>query len=401
MTTTTTVSTSALKVSVKAGELAAALGAVTRVISNRTTLPVLNNVLFEAKDGSLSLTATNLEIGIRKVVECEVGVPGATTVPARLLMDFVASLPPAQTLTMELDPVSNVLALEAVGVDAHIHCMLADEFPPGPTAEDGDRLSLPLADLLAAVEQTGFAASTDEARPVLTGVLLDIQQRVLDQENRRVDELEVVLVATDGHRLSERRLAPVPSADGSGLEAKLIVPARALAELPRAFRGESGEIEILVAKARNQVFFRAGRAQVASRLIDGQYPNYGQVIPTRDPQTTVTVDRAALQAALKVVGNFAKDSAATVRLKAGDGRLAISTATKEVGDSSGEVDASVKGDELEMAFNVRYVIDAAEVVAGDRVEFRFDGPLAPALIQPAGSDNHRQVIMPIRVGATR
>ena len=189
----------------------------------------------------------------------------STTVPARLLTDFVGTLP-EKDLEMALDLSTQTLSLKCARFDTHVMCIEAEEFPPGPRPDEGDRLSIPLDELLAAIEQTQMAASTDEARPVLTGVLLHI-----DRDGQ-------TLAATDGHRLAVRKLQ---ARGGSDLEARLIVPARALAELPRAFRGESGEVEVIVSKARNQIFFRAGTSEVTSRLIDGTYPNYTQVIPTK------------------------------------------------------------------------------------------------------------------------
>lgn len=214
----------ALRVTVNPGALAAALQAVTRAISTRTVLPILNNVLLVTTDEGLALTATNLEIGIRKVVLAEVFGGGAITAPARLLTDFVASLP-NEPLTMDLDPRTQTLNLRCGRFDTHIKCIDADEFPPGPQPEGGDRLTIPLDDLLRAIEQTHMAASTDEARPVLTGELLAIEGTTLK------------LAATDGHRLAEKRLRVEVAGDLALSDARLIVPARALAELPRAFKG--------------------------------------------------------------------------------------------------------------------------------------------------------------------
>jgi DNA polymerase-3 subunit beta len=226
-----------------------------------------------------------------------------------------------------------------------------------------------------------MAASTDEARPVLTGELLHI------------DGQRLVLVATDGHRLAERRLA---ASAADGIEARLIVPARALAELPRALRGESGDVEMLISKARNQVFFRAGRSEVTSRLIDGQYPNYAQVIPSKS-STVVRVPTSELTQTVRAVSLFARDSANVIRIRAQAGSIVLSAMTNEVGDSRAELEAEVEGSEIQIAFNARYVLDALAVVECDRVELRFDGPLSPGLIKMPGSDDYLYVIMPVRV----
>jgi len=353
---------------------------VSRSISTRTTLPILNNLLLETTAEGLALTATNLEIGIRKVIPAEVAEEGSTTAPARLLTEFVGTLPD-EPLEMALDAGTQTLSVRCGRFDTHIKCIEADEFPSGPRPDEGDRLAIALDDLLSAVEQTQMAASTDEARPVLTGELLHIETRKL------------VLVATDGHRLAERRLS---AASGEELEAHLIVPARALGELPRAFRGETSEVEVIVSKARNQVFFRAGTSEVTSRLIDGNYPNYAQVIPTKS-STTVRVPNAELTQTVRAVSLFARDSANVIRVRAQAGSLVLSAMTNEVGDSKAELSAEVDGAEIQIAFNARYVLDALAVIPGDRVEFRFDGPLSPGLITSPGSDEYLYVIMPIRV----
>src|SRR5438105_6979080 len=305
-----------MKVTCRPAVLGQALQVVSRAISNRTTLPILNNILFETTSEGLSLTATNLEIGIRKVVPAEVAEEGSTTAPARLLTDFVATLPEAP-LEMELDGSTQTLNVRCGRFDTRIKCIEAEEFPPGPRPDEGDRLSIPLDELLAAIEQTQMAASTDEARPVLTGVLLHI-----DRDGQ-------TLAATDGHRLAVRKLQ---ARGGSDLEARLIVPARALAELPRAFRGESGEVEVIVSKARNQIFFRAGTSEVTSRLIDGTYPNYTQVIPTKS-STSIKVSTAELTQTVRAVSLFARDSANVIRLRASQEGLLLSATTNEVGDS--------------------------------------------------------------------
>src|SRR5260370_5895452 len=169
---------------------------------------------------------------------------------------------------MTLDGSTQSLSLKCARFDTHIKCIEAEEFPPGPRPDEGDRLEVALDELVSAVEQTQMAASTDEARPVLTGVLVQIQGGNL------------TLAATDGHRLAVRKLA---AAGASDLDATLIVPARALPELSRVLKGEPGKVEVIISKARNPVFFRPGTSELTSRLIDGKYPNYPQVIPSKHP----------------------------------------------------------------------------------------------------------------------
>ena len=242
-------------------------------------------------------------------------------------------------------------------------------------------MEVALDELVSAVEQTQMAASTDEARPVLTGVLVQVQGGSL------------TLAATDGHRLAVRKLAATGAPD---LEASLIVPARALAELARVLKGEPGKVEVIISKARNQVFFRAGTSELTSRLIDGKYPNYAQVIPSKS-STKVRVSTSELMQTVRAVSLFARDSANVIRVKAQAGALVLSATTNEVGDSRAEMTADVDGSDIQIAFNARYVLDALGVIGVDEVELLFDGPLSPGLLRPPGKEHYLYVIMPVRV----
>ena len=369
-----------MKLTCMPSSLGQALQVVSRAISTRTTLPILNNILLETTDEGLALTATNLEISIRKVVPTTVLEEGRTTVPARLITDFVASLP-EQDLELSLDEATQTLSLRCGRFDTHVKCIEADEFPPSPRPDGGDRLSVPLEEMLLAIEQTQIAASTDEARPILTGILFKIEGPMQ------------TLAATDGHRLAVKTLT---ASQAEGVEASLVVPARALAEFSRVFRGEGGDLEVTIAPARNQVFFRAGSSEVTSRLIDGAYPNYSQVIPKKS-STSIKVSTAELSQTLKAVSLFARDSANVVRLKAADGTVSLSATTNEVGDSRAEVPAEVEGDEIQIAFNARYLLDSLTALGGDRAELQLDGPLSPGVVKAPGSDEYVYVIMPVRV----
>jgi DNA polymerase-3 subunit beta len=369
-----------VKLTCRPNTLSQALQVVSRAISTRSTLPILNNILLEADSSGLSLTATNLEIGIRKQVEAEVQEEGATTAPARLLTDFVGTLPDKE-LSLSLDETTQTLNLRCGSFDTHVKCIEADEFPPGPRPDEGDRLVIPLEEMLSAIEQTQMAASSDEARPVLTGVLLHITDG------------SQTLAATDGHRLAVKKLE---ARGAEQMDARLIVPARALAELSRALRGEDGELEVIVSKARNQVFFRAGNSEVTSRLIDGTYPNYGQVIPSKS-STSITVPTTELTQIVRAVSLFARDSANVIRIRAGEGGLVLSATTNEVGDSRAELEADVEGSEIQIAFNARYILDALSVIGQEKVQLQFDGPLSPGLIRPPAGDDYLYVIMPVRV----
>lgn len=378
---------SALSATVDPVKLAAGLQVVLRAVSPRTTLPVLNNVLLETTAEGLSLTATNLEIGIRKLIPAEVTAPGATTVPARLLTEFVAELGATASLSLALD--GTTLALQCGRFDTHIRCIDASEYPLGPKPDGGDRLSLPLDSLLRAIEHTQSAASTDEARPVLTGVLFELEPPNL------------ALVATDGHRLAMSRLS-LDASGQTGIDedlardgARLIVPARALAEMPRAFRGEGDHVDVLVSLQRNQAFFRCGGAEVTTRLLDGTYPNYAQVLPP-SPRTTARIATPELLQAVRALSQFARDGGHTIRLDIGPGWLRLAAATNEIGDGQAELTADVEGPEVQVALNARYLLDALAVV-GPVTRLRSDGPLSPVLLEDPADDRLTIVVMPVRV----
>src|SRR6266851_3612389 len=324
-----------MKVTCRPSVLGQALQVVSRAISSRTTLPILNNILIETTPEGLALSATNLEIGIRKLVPAEVAMEGSTTAPARLLTDFVGTLPD-EDLEMTLDGATQSLSLRCARFDTHIKCIEAEEFPPGPRPDEGDRLQVPLDELIKAVEQTQMAASTDEARPVLTGVLVQLQQ------------------------------------------------------------GKPSQVDIIISKARNQIFFKAGNSELTSRLIDGKYPNYSQVIPSKS-STKVRLATSELTQTVRAVSLFARDSANVIRVKAHSGAVVLSATTNEVGDSKAEMPADVEGSEIQIAFNARYVLDALAVIGEDQVELLFDGPLSPGLIRPPGKEHYLYVIMPVRV----
>jgi DNA polymerase-3 subunit beta len=373
-----------VKVTCPPSHLSSALQIVSRAISARSTLPILNNVLLETTPSGLAVTATNLEIGIRKTVPAEVAEEGSTTAPARLLTDFVSTLTgwSDDPLEMTLDIQTQTLGIRCGRFDTHIKCIPADEFPPGPSPDDGNRFQVPLQELMRAVEQTQMAASTDEARPLLTGELLHIAGP------------QVSLVATDGYRLAERKLTLLQAPDD--LNENLIVPARALGELPRAFRNEGDEAQVVVSAARNQIFIQAGSAQLTSRLIDGEYPNYSQVIPNKS-STVVKLPTAELAQTVRAVAPFARDLANVIRLRVTPNTLVLSATTNEVGDSRAELNAEVDGSEIQAAYNVRYVLDALAVMDADQVEIRFNGPLSPGLIKAPDSDDYRYIVMPVRV----
>jgi DNA polymerase III subunit beta len=369
-----------MKVTCSAASLGQGLHTVSRAVSSRTTLPILNNVLLQTSDQGLQLTATNLEIGIRQIIPAEVQEEGGITVPARLLTDFVTAHPD-EPLTLTLDKKNQSLAVHSAHFDAVIRGIDPADFPPVPAAGDGRKVRVPQGDLRQAIEQTVVAASTDEGRPVLTGVYVQLNGG------------KATLAATDGHRLAVKNLALGTS---EGDPETVVIPARALSELSRILKAGNEAIDLTVGSQKNQVFFKAGETELMSRLIEGTYPNYQQVIPNQST-TTITAKTQDLLFTTRVVSLFSKDAANVIKFKAEGGKLTLTANTSEVGNNIAGVEAKVDGQDLQVAFNSKYVLDALSIIGSEEVQLGFTGPLNPGAIRPVGRDDYLYVIMPVRV----
>jgi len=376
-----------MKVSCLQENLSKGLGIVGRAVSPRSTLPVLGNVLLTTDAGRLKLSATNLEVGISCWIGAKVDEEGATTVPARTFVDLVNALPPEQ-VDMELIARTQTLNLCAGRSEANIKGIDAQEFPivPAPEGEGGILIE---ADVLrAAVSQVAFAAATDESRPILTGVLA------------KFEDTQLTLAAADGFRLSVRTISlPQPVFDPFSI----IIPARALTELGRISGEQTDPIVVTVTPTRNQVLFQLTDIVLVSQLIDGNFPDYRQIIP-KDRTTDTVVDTAALLKACKTALIFARDAAHITRLhiKPGSelapGHITVSATSAETGDDVSELDASIDGEEIEIAFNVKYLIDMLSVVGAPQVTLGTTTSSSPGVIQPVGDADYIHVIMPMHLG---
>lgn len=370
-----------MKCTVSASVLSNSLSLVSRAVSPRSTLPILSNVLLETTPDGLRLLATNLDLTINATVEATVESEGRVTVPARLLADYVGSLVDAPC-TLELNAATQVLKLSCGIHRTNIHGIDAVEFPPLPARDTETTVELDASVLEGAISQTAVAASSDEARPVLTGVLLQL------------DSGRLTLAATDGHRLAVRTVDVDVPGDAPSLS--VIVPARHLAEVARAINPGRPRVGITVSAARNQIFFTMRDVEVSSRLIEGNYPNYAQVIPA-ESVTTVTLPASALLRETRTASVLAKDAANVVRFATGEDTLTLSAQTAEVGDDEAPLSANVSGTDVQIAFNARYVLDALGVIDAEQVQLGFNGPLSPGVIRPVGRDDYLYIVMPVRV----
>jgi DNA polymerase-3 subunit beta len=371
--------TTYVKLSVMQENLARGLSVVSRAVSSRSTLPVLANVLLRTEDAGLKLTATNLEIGITYWVPGKIETDGATTVPARLLTDLVGSLPASERVDLELQG-ADTLHLRCGRFATHVKGIDADEFPTIQTAGERPTTRISQKVLKRALEETIFAAASDEARPILTGVLA------------RFEGDKLTLAAADNYRIAVRTIDVLDPVEA----VSVVIPARALAELGRILTDTDDPVELVLAQARNQVLFHLEGVDIVSRLIDGQFPNYQQVLPASHA-SRAEFDREELLRAVRPAALIASSSANIVKLQVGgDGSGVTVTATAEVGDYSGDVEAAVEGDPTTIAFNARYLADVLGNVGGDRFSLELNGPLSPGVFRPVGDDGYVHVVMPVR-----
>lgn len=368
-----------MKLSVMQENLARGLSVVSRAVSTRSTLPVLANVLLKTEDAGLKLTATNLEIGITYWVPGKIEVDGATTVPARLLTDLVGSLPGSERVDLELMG-SDTLQLRCGPFATHVKGIDAEEFPAIQTAGERPTTRINQGILRRALEETVFAAASDEARPILTGVLA------------RFEGDRVTFAAADNYRIAVKTIATLDAVP----ETSVVIPARALAEVVRILGDVDDPVEIVLAQARNQALFHLEGVDLVSRLIDGQFPNYQQVLPSSHA-TRAEFDRGELLKAVRPAALIASSSANIVKVAVGtDGAGMTVSANAEVGDYEGQVDAAVEGDGTTIAFNARYLNDVLSNVAAERFALELNGPLSPGVFRPVGDEQYVHVVMPVR-----
>ncbi|MCX7608468.1 MAG: DNA polymerase III subunit beta [Anaerolineales bacterium] len=375
-----------MKVTVLQENLARGLAIVSRAVSPRSTLPVLSNVLIATDEGRLRLSATNLEIGMTCWIGAKIEEEGSTTVPARTFADLVNTLPSEQVY-LSFNAQTQVLNVRAGSSNTDIKCIDAQEFPPLPVLETDGAIFLNVADFKEMVSQVVFAASQDEARPVLMGVLVQVEGDT------------ITMVAADGFRLSVRKgtlsqPAPAP--------VSVIIPARALSELARVAVDGNEIVSMILPKGRGQVVFRMKEVEVVSQLIDGTFPDYQQVIP-RSYKSRVILPTQAVLKACRQAEIFAREGSNVARLdikSSGDlepGTVEISAQAEETGSSETVIAATVEGIGLLIAFNVKFLREVLEVIKTPNVALETTASNAPGVIRPVGDDQFLHVIMPMRL----
>jgi DNA polymerase III subunit beta len=363
--------------SVPHDRLLAALQLVGRAVSARSTMPSLGGILLTAQADGVLLRATDMEIGLSLSLEAKVDRPGSALLPGRLLVDVVRSLPSGE-VGVGLRPEQRDVEVTAGSARFHLRTLPAEDFPRLPQFE-GEAAAIPATAFADTVERVARAASRDEVRPILTGILVTAEDRTL------------TMVATDSYRLSVKH-TELEQPIARPLEAN--VPARALRELSRIVGSEGAE-EVEVALPGNQVLFRAAGVVLSSRLIEGQFPSHRQLIPDSFDHE-VRLPRSEFLEASRRVSQLAQRNA-PLRLAFSEGELTIAAETPEVGDASESMPAPFSGEPLEIAFNPEFLVAGIESVDADEVVLRLTSPLRPGLLQPLDRDDFRYLVMPIRL----
>ena len=375
-----------MKLSCLQENLSRGLGVVGRAVATRTTLPITNNVFLATDQSRLKLVATNLEMAISCWLGAKVEEEGAITVPARLLTEFVSTLP-NDRIDINLSPRSKTLALKCARFEARISGVDAKDFPPIPTVEEGITTGVEVEALRQGISQVVFAAAAEESRPVLTGV------------DALFDNGLLTLAAADGFRLAVYKL---PLTTPVGQKTEVIIPARTLAELNRLMSDGEEVINITVNPNKSQALFRFKDVEMVSQLVQGSFPQYAQLIP-QSYQTRAIVDIAEFLRAAKTASIFARDGSGIVRLEITSGgeltqgKMKISARSEEIGDDEGWIDAAVDGEGAKIAFNGRYLIDVLGALRETQVALETTNPSSPGVIRPVGVNNYIHVVMPMFV----
>lgn len=368
-----------MKLLVLQQDLLPLLQAVARSTGVRSTLPVLDNILLSAVDGRLKIAATNLEIGVIKHMPVEVISEGEVTVPAKTFLEIVSGL---GAVKIELEAEGEVLSLQSGKFKANINGISASEFPAIPVSEAGG-VNFDKSVFLTS-QQILFAAAVDEGRPVLTGVLTESTQGKID------------FVATDGFRLAHRQV----KLEKGGANFKSLIPRRTFEEVLRIISEENladdQTINLATSESQNQIIFTVGQTIVSSRLIEGKFPAWEKIIPA-DLKTRVLMEREQLLKALKLAAVFAKNEANIIVLMSSEGKLGIKSRAKELGSQENEVDCQVEGEQIEIAFNAKFITDAISACPSAQMMIEFSGPLSACLIKPVGIEGLEYIVMPVRL----
>ncbi len=368
-----------MKFTIPQSSLIPALQSVSRSSGIRSTLPVLANVLISARDNQVSLSATNLELGVVKSVKAEVLEDGELTIPCRTFVELVSSL---SDETLELESVNEQLKITTSKFKGLLNGIAASEFPAIPLSMDKS-VSIDGKVLAKVLPEISFAAASEDGRPILTGILTQIKKGTLE------------LVATDGFRLAHKKSALAVDSETSF---RALIPRKTFEEVVRLMSEEDDleQVEISTSESQNQIIFKINQTFLSSRLIEGQFPTWEKIIPTHIASHNL-VDRVEILKAVKLASVFAKNSANIIKIQSGPKEMVLSSEAKELGSQSMSVPVEFEGESLTVAFNSRFLLDALNAAATPKVSLEFSGNLSAALVRPVDQEDLEYVIMPVRL----
>jgi len=368
-----------MKITILQENLSKGISSVERFVSTKTQLPILANIYLKAEKKGLRLQATNLETGITLWLRAKIEKEGEITVPARVFSEFLNSLPKEK---VELELKEKTLLVSCGSFSAAFNSIAADEFPPLPSLGDKKPSAIfPFSTLLPAVEKVSFAAARDEGRPVLTGVKFEPKGEKL------------ILVATDGYRLSVKELKK----SELKISSPLIVPARSLSEILRiAGESEEGKIGLSFTEKGNQAIFSFPDAEIVTRLIEGEFPQYQKIVPSSF-STRLKLGKESFLKAVKTASIFARDSANIVKFRIEKNSLIVSANSPQVGGNKTKVEAEVQGEKKEIAFNCRFLLEFLGKIEEDEIIFEMSESLNPGVFKIPQDSSYLHIVMPVRV----
>lgn len=369
-----------MKLSILQENFSKGLITASRSVASKPSLPILANILLETEKGQLKLSATNLETGINLWLGAKIEKEGKITIPAKILTEFISSLPPGK---IDLEVRQTNLFVSSGLFKASFAGASASEFPKIPTFEEKPILVFKKEFFSPALSQVAFAAASDEGRPVLTGVLLKKEKETIS------------LIATDGYRLSVKKA----KATTMNLEDNLLIPAKTLLEVSRIIQEEKGdekEVKIALSKEKSQVVFALNQIEISSRLIEGEFPDFEKIIP-KETTIQAVFDKEEFLRGVKIASIFAREQANIVKLKIEKGNLKISAEMSQIGENESQVEAKTKGEPLEIAFNCRFLLDFLNSCSQEEIVFESSGALNPGVFKGVEDDSFLHIIMPVRL----
>ena len=372
-----------MKLSCIQSNLRKGLATVSRAVATRSTIPETQNVLIATDNGRLRLTATNLEIAITTWIGAQIEEEGSVTIPARMLSDFINSLPDKK---VDIETVANPIGLKihCANFDAQMNGIDPENYPPIPNISDGPKFSISSSDFKSSLSRVRFAVATDESRPALTGVKVDIKGN------------EFTLASADGFRLAIETGSCESSVEE---DVSVIVPGRTMNEIFSLLGTDSGMLDMTVTEQKSQALFKFGDVEVVTQLIQGNFPDYERLIPG-EKGTICRVNREEILQATNAASVFARDGSGIIRMVSDDtdeGSIRIMSQAEELGSNESRVNASIEGEETRIAFNSKFLNEILSVLDGDEVEIETMSPSSPGVFRSAANSGYLHIIMPMFV----